>query len=303
MQPLWWAGEECEYCTSGRERLCHRRRITGEHVDGGYAEYLLANAAHTYRVPEALGLVAAVLSGSTTFDKLDVGPGAKVGVYGLGGVGHMAVQLAALTGAEVVAIGRSRDHLDVARELGASRVVDSTREDPAEVFANELDAVLTSAPSTTVTEQTLASLAWDGTLVAGVVLKLAEFPFAKAQTIKAAILGNGAQMAGGAAARRAGPGAHGRRPLPDARGRRRARSAPRRHAALARRAGERPTQARRRSPSTDRTSATTSAATSSSANEHDGRPAPGRQAKCTTHARSGSGTAVRTSPSPCGFAA
>jgi len=57
VQPLWWTCEECEFCTSGREHLCHERKITGEHVDGGYGEYMLCYAAHTYHVPENLDLV------------------------------------------------------------------------------------------------------------------------------------------------------------------------------------------------------------------------------------------------------
>jgi propanol-preferring alcohol dehydrogenase len=59
VQPLWWTCEECEYCTSGREHLYHQRKITGEHVDGGYAEYMISYAAHTYHVPEGLDLVEA----------------------------------------------------------------------------------------------------------------------------------------------------------------------------------------------------------------------------------------------------
>jgi propanol-preferring alcohol dehydrogenase len=117
-----------------------------------------------------------------------------VGVFGLGGVGHMAVQFARLTGATVVAVGRGADHLRIARELGASRVVDSTAEDPGTVLADSLDAAVTFAPSQTVTAQALQALAWGGTLVAGVPLTVEEFPFNKAQTIKASILGNRAQM-------------------------------------------------------------------------------------------------------------
>jgi len=200
VQPLWWTCGTCAYCTSGREQLCHRRRITGEHVDGGYAEYMLSNAAHTYHVPAGLDLVEAAplfCPGITAFgavDKLDVGPGDTVGVFGLGGVGHMAVQFARLTGATVVAVGRGADHLRVARELGASRVVDSTVEDPGTTLADSLDAAVTFAPSRTVTAQALQALAWGGTLVAGVPLTVEEFPFNKAQTIKASILGNRAQM-------------------------------------------------------------------------------------------------------------
>ncbi|MEU3985822.1 alcohol dehydrogenase catalytic domain-containing protein [Streptomyces sp. NPDC026672] len=200
VQPLWWTCEECEYCTSGREQLCHLRRITGEHVDGGYAQYMLSNAAHTYHVPDGLDLTEAAplfCPGITAYgavQKLDLGPGATVAVFGLGGVGHMAVQFARLTGADVIAVGRSADHLSVARELGATRVVDASREDPGRVLADSVDAAITFAPSDTVTEQALASLAWGGTLVAGVPLSVSGFPFNKAQTIRASILGNRDQM-------------------------------------------------------------------------------------------------------------
>lgn len=200
VQPLWWTCEECEYCTSGREQLCHQRKITGEHVNGGYAEYMLSNAAHTYHVPESLDLSEAAplfCPGITAYgavQKLDVGPGATVAVFGLGGVGHMAVQFARLTGADVIAVGRSADHLRVAQEVGATRVVDASVEDPGEVLAESVDAAITFAPSDAVTEQALKVLAWGGTLVAGVPVSVSGFPFNKAQTIKASILGNRTQM-------------------------------------------------------------------------------------------------------------
>ncbi|MFD5567621.1 alcohol dehydrogenase catalytic domain-containing protein [Streptomyces cadmiisoli] len=200
VQPLWWTCEQCAYCTSGREQLCHRRRITGEHVDGGYAQYLLSNAAHTYHVPDTLDLTEAAplfCPGITAYgavQKLDLGPGTTVAVFGLGGVGHMAVQFARLTGADVIAVGRSADHLRVARELGATRVVDASAEDPGRTLADSVDAAITFAPSDAVTEQALAALVWGGTLVAGVPLAVSDFPFNKEQTIKASLLGNRAQM-------------------------------------------------------------------------------------------------------------
>jgi propanol-preferring alcohol dehydrogenase len=201
VQPLWWTCEECEYCVSGREELCHRRRITGEHVDGGYAEYMISNAAHTYHVPESLDLVDAAplfCPGITAYgavSKLDgAGPGTTVAVFGLGGVGHMAVQFALLTGAEVVAVGRSADHLAVARELGATRVVDSSAPGALEKIEDSVDAVITFAPSDHVNSQALAALKWGGTLVSGVPLSVADFPFNTEKAIKASLLGNRAQM-------------------------------------------------------------------------------------------------------------
>src|SRR5215213_1973104 len=173
VQPLWWTCEECEFCSSGREHLCHERKITGEHVDGGYAEYMISYEAHTYQVPENLDLIEAAplfCPGITAYgavDRLSIGAGDTVAVFGLGGVGHMAIQFAALTGAEVVAIGRSQDHLQVALELGATRAINSSDRSTRDEFEAAADAVITFAPSDVVTEQALRVLKWGGTLVIG----------------------------------------------------------------------------------------------------------------------------------------
>jgi alcohol dehydrogenase, propanol-preferring len=200
VQPLWWTCEECEFCTSGREHLCHQRKITGEHVDGGYGEYMLCYAAHTYHVPENLDLVEAAplfCPGITAYgavDKLTIGPGDTVAVFGLGGVGHMAIQFAALTGAEVVAIGRNDDHLQVALELGATHAINSSDRSALDQFAEAADAVITFAPSDAVTEQALRALKWGGTLVIGVPLTVSGLPFNKEQMIKPSLLGSREQM-------------------------------------------------------------------------------------------------------------
>lgn len=200
VQPLWWACGECRFCRSGREQLCHRRIITGEHVDGGYGEYMLSWAHHTYLVPENLDLVDAAplfCPGITAYgvvQKADIGPGSVVAVFGLGGVGHMAVQMAALTGAEVVAVGRTPAHLDVARELGAARTVDSRDPAAMDAIADSADAVLTFAGSDEVTRQAMRTLAWGGTLVNAVPIDVEGFHFSKGQTIKGSILGNRDQM-------------------------------------------------------------------------------------------------------------
>ena len=200
VSPLWWTCEECEFCTSGREQLCHQRIITGEHVDGGYGEYMLAHAAHTHAVPEGLDLVEAAplfcpgLTAYGALDKVDVGPGDVVAVFGLGGVGHMAVQMAVLTGAEVVAVGRTPAHLDVARELGAARTVDSRDQAALDAVADSADAVLTFAHSDVVTAQAMRTLKWGGTLVNAVPIDFEGFHFNMGQTVKGSILGNREQM-------------------------------------------------------------------------------------------------------------
>lgn len=200
VQPLWWTCEECEFCTSGREQLCHRRIITGEHVDGGYGEFMLSHAAHTYRVPDNLDLVEAAplfcpgITGYGAVSKLDVGPGQRVGVFGIGGVGHLALQFAVLTGADVIAVARSAEHRAVALELGAAEVIDASTVDAGEALEDSLDAALTFAPSDAVTAQALRALKWGGTLVSGVPLNVEGFHFNKAQTIKGSILGSRRDM-------------------------------------------------------------------------------------------------------------
>lgn len=200
VQPLYWACGDCEFCASGREQLCHQRVITGEHVDGGYGEYMLSWADYTFHVPEALDLVDAAplfCPGITSYgviDKVDLGPGQVVAIFGLGGVGHMALQMAVATGAEVVAVGRTRAHLDVALELGAAKAVDSTDAAALAAIEDSADVVLTFAGSDEVTRQAMSTLKWGGTLVSAVPLNVEEFHFNKQQTIKGSILGNREQM-------------------------------------------------------------------------------------------------------------
>ena len=200
VQPIWSTCLVCEFCTSNREQLCHARIVTGEHVDGGYADAMLTVAEHTYHVPDNLDLVDAAplfCPGITAYgaiERLQLQPGDTVAVFGLGGVGHMAVQFAALTGATVVAVGRNEEHLQVARELGAARTVDTRDPEAVHALEDSVDAVVTFAPSDEVSEMALAALKWGGAMVTGVPLNIRDFPFNKAQTIHASILGSRAQM-------------------------------------------------------------------------------------------------------------
>ena len=201
VQPLWWTDEECEFCTSGREELCPRRKITGENVDGGYAEYMLSYAAHTYHVPSSLDLVDAAplfCPGITAYHAVkkvdELGPGKNVAVFGLGGVGHMVVQWARLAGAEVAAVARRREHLDIARELGATRLVDASVQDAGEVLEESMDAVFSFADSNAVTAQGLRALKRGGTFVSGVPFTVQGLPFNKEQVVKAALLGSRKEM-------------------------------------------------------------------------------------------------------------
>jgi propanol-preferring alcohol dehydrogenase len=202
VQPLWWTCEKCEFCQSGREELCGSRKITGEDVDGGYAEYMVANAAHTYVVPDGLDLAEVAplfCPGITAYgavSKIEAGPGKRVAVFGVGGVGHMALQFALLTGAEAIAVSRGAAHLEVAKELGATRTIDSSLENAGAVLAAEggVDAALIFAPSDQVAEQAIAAVKSGGTIVTGVNIGAANFPFATGKVLKASLLGSRKQM-------------------------------------------------------------------------------------------------------------
>lgn len=200
VQPLWRTCETCEYCLSGREQLCLERVITGEMVDGGFAEFMLSVAAHTYSVPPELDLIAAAplfcpgITAYSAVSRLHLSRGQRVVVFGLGGVGHMAVQFAKAAGAEVTAVARSAQHLEVARELGAHHLVDASVVDPATTLAGSMDGALVFAPSDTVAQQALASLKRGGTVVTGVIASFGTITFAEGKTIVESILGSRDQM-------------------------------------------------------------------------------------------------------------
>jgi propanol-preferring alcohol dehydrogenase len=117
----------CDSCREGRENLCQAGGTTGLTVDGGYAEFMCAKASHALPVPDALTPEQAAplfCAGVTVYRALrraEVGPGQRVAVVGVGGLGHLAVQVAVAFGAEVFALDVADDKLALARALGASR--------------------------------------------------------------------------------------------------------------------------------------------------------------------------------------
>ncbi len=125
----------CEWCLGGRENLCRKGTVTGMTVDGGYAEFMRAKASHALPVPDALDTVEAAplfCAGVTSYRALHnagVGPGQRVAVVGVGGLGHLALQIALAAGAEVIAIDVAADKLDAARQLGAAHAFDARSPD------------------------------------------------------------------------------------------------------------------------------------------------------------------------------
>lgn len=170
---LGWACGACEYCASGWETLCLQQKNTGYSVDGGYAEYAVGEAAFVGHVPDTVDpLDAAPLTcaGVTTYKAVKVSQARSsdlVAVFGIGGLGHLAMQYAQIAGASVVAVDVVDHKLKLAEQLGAAYTVNAAQEDPARVIKGlgGADAAIVLAVSPTACEQAFASLRRNGRLV------------------------------------------------------------------------------------------------------------------------------------------
>lgn len=170
---LGWACGQCQFCVDGRETLCEKQLNSGYSIDGAFAEYAVASAEYVVPVPASIPAIEASplsCAGLTTYKALKVAhvtPSERVGIFGVGGLGHLAVQYARLMGATVIAVDVERVKLDLATELGADEVVDAVASDPAEVIqaGGGLDVALVLAVAPLVVEQAFASLRRGGRLV------------------------------------------------------------------------------------------------------------------------------------------
>ncbi|MFY9805459.1 MAG: zinc-dependent alcohol dehydrogenase [Candidatus Acidiferrales bacterium] len=129
---LHWSCGECEFCREGNENLCLKQKITGVTVDGGYAEFVKAPASHALKIPGGLSSVDAAplfCAGVTVYRALrhaKIQPGQRLAVFGVGGLGHLAVQIAKEMGATITAVDVSDEKLDHAKSLGASATLNAT---------------------------------------------------------------------------------------------------------------------------------------------------------------------------------
>ena len=130
-----WTCGQCELCRDGNENLCARQRITGVMVDGGYAEYAKAPASHVVKIPETLrsDLAAPLLCAGVTVHRAlkqsKIRAGQRLAIFGVGGLGHLAVQIGRAAGAEVTAIDVSEEKLALAKSLGAARTLNAATSD------------------------------------------------------------------------------------------------------------------------------------------------------------------------------
>jgi alcohol dehydrogenase, propanol-preferring len=132
---IHWSCGQCEFCQTGNDNLCPSQKITGVTVDGGYAEFVKAPASHVLKIPVGLSPVDAAplfCAGLTVYRALKKAgalAGRRLAVFGIGGLGHLAVQLGKNFGAEVTAIDISDSKLELARDLGASTVLNAATTD------------------------------------------------------------------------------------------------------------------------------------------------------------------------------
>jgi propanol-preferring alcohol dehydrogenase len=165
---LGWTCGECSYCQSGQENLCDQARFTGYTIDGGYAEYTIADQRFCFPIPdsyrdaEAAPLLCAGLIGYRSLVK--AGNGKRLGIYGFGAAAHIVAQVAKYRQRELYAFTRPGD--DEAKKfalaLGAVWAGDSTELPPA-----KLDAAIIFAPVGDLVPQALRAVSKGGIVVCG----------------------------------------------------------------------------------------------------------------------------------------
>ena len=151
----------CDQCHHGEEQFCRegmvgtysgQDRISGELTQGGYSKHIVVREEFVLNVPEGLDLAkcAPILcAGITTYSPLrtwNVGPGSRVGVIGLGGLGHMAIKIAAAMGAHVTAISRSDKKKQQVLSYGAKDLLVSSDEAAMQAHANQFDVIINTIP-------------------------------------------------------------------------------------------------------------------------------------------------------------
>ncbi|GAA0971687.1 alcohol dehydrogenase AdhP [Acrocarpospora macrocephala] len=171
-----WLGSACGtcgYCVSGRETLCESQRNTGYSIDGSHAQWAVADARYVVPVPAGVSPSEAApltCAGVTSYKAVKVSglrPGERAAIFGIGGLGHLALQYAGIFGAETIAVDVTDDKLRLAGGLGATHTVNAARTDPVAAIKDlggaDMAVVLAANPH--VLEQAHASLRRGGRLV------------------------------------------------------------------------------------------------------------------------------------------
>ncbi len=177
---LYQACGVCEFCRRGEENLCPEARFTGFHVDGGFAEAMLARADYVLPIPpdlsdeQAAPLLCAGIIGYRSLRKADLRPGERLGLVGFGASAHLAIQVARHWGCEVYVFTRSDAHRRHAAELGAAWVGGAEDRAP-----EPLDRAVIFAPAGGLVPSILAKLRPGGTLAINAIhmSPIPKFPY------------------------------------------------------------------------------------------------------------------------------
>ena len=199
--PLLKSCMNCTYCDEGKEYLCENSEITGETLRGGYTEFINASDNFLTKVPDSMSSEYAAplfCPGITAYKAIKAAEpekNKKIAIYGIGGVGHMAIQFAKVEGCEVIGISRKKEHLNVAEKLGAEKTFQFT--ESQEEFLTKVkddyghfDAAVVFAPSDMVTDTAIKSVKKGGTVIIATVGKIPNFLAFEEKTVRGTLIGS-----------------------------------------------------------------------------------------------------------------
>ena len=179
--------------------------VTGESLKGGYSEYITVSEDFAIRVPDSMTsdyaapLFCAGITAYKAVKAAETQKNKKIAIFGIGGVGHMAIQFSKVAGCEVTGVSRKEKHLDVAKKLGADNVFVYSSDQ--EKFLNNLnenyglfDAAIVFAPVDEVTDTAIKSIKKGGTVVIATVGKIPNFLAFEEKTIRGTLIGSRKDM-------------------------------------------------------------------------------------------------------------
>ena len=203
--PLLGSCLDCQYCNEGKEYLCENMDVTGESLKGGYTEYITVSEEFATKVPDtmkpeyAAPLFCAGITAYKAVKAAEPKKNKKIAVFGIGGVGHMAIQFAKIEGCEVSGVSRKEKHLEVAKKLGADNVfVYSSNQKQFLQDVNEeyglFDAAIVFAPVEQVTDTAIKSIKKGGIVVVATVGNIPNFLAFEEKTVRGTLIGSRKDM-------------------------------------------------------------------------------------------------------------